>query len=223
MNAREFIIQGDRRVRQERRVDLLRLHARSRCLTAALDRLPHPILLVIAGDPIRVWHANTAARRDLTGDCLLRLDGELLSVPDDTGGRQLATVMRRISIRGPGHPQSVELALEAGSPLTTEVHIEALDVDGDAGLSATRVLMLEIHARISRDEALQQLCRDYGLTPKEAEAALSLYATGSSIELARQAGKSIHTVRSQLKSAMQKTNTRTQAGLVALVGSRLTP
>jgi DNA-binding CsgD family transcriptional regulator len=46
---------------------------------------------------------------------------------------------------------------------------------------------------------------------------------GSLDEFARCAGKSIHTVRSQIKAAMQKTSTHTQAGLVALVANRLTP
>lgn len=211
----------ERRVRHERRRDVARLAARLGCLAAALDQLPHPILLVIPGQPLRVWHANAAARRRCIDGALLALSGDVLAIPAGTCGIHLMNAVRRALVQGPGRPQSVALAPEPARRIAARIHIQAIDVDADAELPFARILMLEVDERTAAHAALRSLCSEFGLTPREAEIALRLHTCGSAHELAREAGKSIHTVRSQIKSAMQKTNTRTQAGLVALVGSRL--
>lgn len=211
----------ERRVRHERRRDVARLNARVGCLATALDQLPHPILLVIPGQPLRVWHANAAARRRFVDAGLLHLCHDILTVPEGACGIHLMNGIRRAFIQGPGRPQTVELAGEPGGPSAVRIHIEAVEVGADAGLPVSRVLLLEVDERTAAHAALRSLCSEFGLTPREAEIALRLHACGSAYHLAREAGRSIHTVRAQLKSAMQKTNTHTQAGLVALVGSRL--
>jgi DNA-binding CsgD family transcriptional regulator len=126
--------------------------------------------------------------------------------------------IRRAFVAGPGCPQEVELAAVAGGPIVAKVHVEALEVDAEAGLPVSRVLLLEVDERAAAHAAVRLLCSQFGLTPKEAQIALGLHANGSAQDTARDAGRSIHTVRAQLKSAMQKTNTHSQAGLVALVG-----
>lgn len=210
----------ERRQHRERRAELLRSNARVAFLAAVLDHLPQPILLLLPGLPPRVWHANAAARRDLAGDAPVTLQGEAMRFADATVERVFVRGSRQAWLRGAGHVEVVHLpsAVAAGN----DVHFEALEVGIDAGAPFSRLLLLEFQERISAEEALERLCVEFGLTPTEAEMVLSLHAWGSAVQLARESGKSIHTVRAQLKSAMQKTNTRTQAGLVALVGSRLT-
>lgn len=208
----------ERRVRHERRTDAARENARVTCLAAALDCLPHPILLVIASQPLQVWHANAAARRRFVDGGLLRIRDGLLVIEDGTCRVHLMNAIRRAFVAGPGCPQEVELAAEPGGPSRAKVHVEAVEIDADAGLPVSRVLLLEVDERTATHAALRLLCSEFGLTPKEAEIALGLHAKGSAHDTARDAGRSIHTVRAQLKSAMQKTNTHSQAGLVALVG-----
>lgn len=211
----------ERRVRHERRADVARLTARISCLATALDRLPHPILMVIAGQPLRVWHANAAARRRFGGDSLLKLCDDILVIPGGACGIHLLNGIRRAMLQGPACPQIVELTDQPGGRISARVYIEAVEVDTDAGLPVSRVLLLEVDERAATKAAVRRLCSEFGLTPREAEVALSLHACGSAHDLARAAGRSIHTVRAQLKAAMQKTCTHTQAGLVALVGSHL--
>jgi DNA-binding CsgD family transcriptional regulator len=63
----------------------------------------------------------------------------------------------------------------------------------------------------------ERLRRLYGLTEAETEVAIDL-ATGRALaEIAAARGTSIDTVRSQVKAALAKTNSRRQADLAALV------
>lgn len=211
----------ERRVHKERRADELRLHARAACLAAVLDHIPQPVLLVLPGGSMRTWHANAAARRELVAPGTAWLDRDCLCFADPACERLLVRASRRAWLRGGGHVEVARLPVQPGDFHTRDVHVEAIDVEADAGVPGGRMLLLEFQEHVSPQQALQHLCDDFSLTPAEAEMVLGLYTRGSAVEAARDCGKSIHTVRAQLKSAMQKTNTRTQAGLVALVGSRL--
>ncbi|OED40362.1 hypothetical protein AB833_12215 [Chromatiales bacterium (ex Bugula neritina AB1)] len=67
------------------------------------------------------------------------------------------------------------------------------------------------------NQVKQQLALRYGVTKVEVEVCLAL-ASGDSLEtLANNGGKSIHTVRNQLKSAMSKFSVNRQTELVSLI------
>ena len=121
---------------------------------------------------------------------------------------------------GPHHPQQLELSAP-GHAATASLQVQVLDFGMSADLPVTQMVLLELHEKAALEVGLHRLCLTFQLTPKEAEAAIGLYAIGSVGEFARSAGKSIHTVRTQLKAAMQKTGTHSQAGLVALVANHL--
>jgi DNA-binding CsgD family transcriptional regulator len=210
----------DRRAHRERRSDDRFVHARAHCLSAAFDVLCHPILILIPGNPLRIWYANAAARsHPATGDVLTLGDDDVRLTAGENG-QALGRALRMALLQGPGFPQVIEFAAGPGKAVT-HVHIDALDPRADFELPYTRMLLVEVRRRTAPADALARLCRDFGLTPKEAEIALGLYASGSVEQLAQHARKSVHTVRTQLKAAMHKTATRSQAGLVALIGSRL--
>lgn len=63
----------------------------------------------------------------------------------------------------------------------------------------------------------------FGITPAEAKVVLALARGATLREIAHQNGTSVATVRTQLKSALEKTRTRRQAELVALVHSLAPP
>ncbi|MBB5014501.1 helix-turn-helix transcriptional regulator [Rehaibacterium terrae] len=211
---------GERRINVERRRDQRRLLDSARTFGAALDTLCHPLLIVAPGHPPTVWFANAAARRRLLPGMPLVLDADRLRIAATPAGAQLGRALRLAQLQGPGYPQTVEVRVDdtAGSLV---VHVDAIEPCATLDMPAERMLLVEVRERGPSADALNLLCERFGLTPKEAETALGLYAAGSVEALARHAGKSIHTVRSQLKAAMLKTGTRTQAGLVALVGRRL--
>jgi len=209
----------ERRVRRERHPDQLRWIARARSLAAALDLLRQPIALLLPGEPIRVWHANTAARNRFSSDPDLQMrDGMLVAVP--ACAHALALAIHHAGQLGPGHPQQLILPSRSGPAVAT---VQLLEFGASADLPVSTMLMLELHESTSPQRSLQRLCGEFQLTHKEAEIALGLYSMGSIEALARCTGKSVHTVRTQVKVAMQKTGTHTQAGLVALIANRLTP
>lgn len=213
-------MESDRRQRGERRSDVLQAKAQALCLTAALDHLPHPVLLLADGAELRIWLANAAALRELGCASPVRIEDGRLAGDGTPAARRFLRELRDAFREERGHARVVQLPLQAETP-ARGVYLERLDIGSDEGIEMPPLLLMEIPERVSHEQALQRLCGEFELTPKEAEIALRLYANGSVSELARLSGKSIHTVRAQLKSAMQKTNTRTQAALVALVSSRL--
>ena len=137
---------------------------------------------------------------------------------DDASASAIALTIGRALLLGPHHPQRLELTA-CGSAATASLQVQALDFGASADLPVTQLLLLELHEQAPPERRLQRLRDDFQLTRKEAECAVGLYAIGSIDEFARCAGKSIHTARTQLKAAMLKTGTRTQAGLVALVAN----
>jgi DNA-binding CsgD family transcriptional regulator len=208
----------ERRLRREDRVDQLRWIAQARCLAATMDLLPQPIVLVLPGEPIQVWHANAAARRQLASSSVVQMRAGVL-VLDEGNASAVSRAIQAALLQGPHHPQL--LVLTGGASATTSLKLQVLDFGASADLPVSQVLLIELHEKQPPERGLQRLRDDFNLTRKEAECAIGLYAIGSVDEFARCAGKSIHTVRSQLKTAMQKTATRTQAGLVALVANLL--
>jgi DNA-binding CsgD family transcriptional regulator len=207
---------GERRVRREGDPAQLRWIAQARTLAAAVDRLPSPLLLLVPGEPIRVWQANSAARHRFV-DCadLCVRDGLL-------GGAagvldSLRSAMSRTLRHGVGQSLRFELPLAAGAASAT---LEMLDFGASADLPVTEVMLLEVRVAPG-GRRIEHLCTTFRLTPKEAEVAVGLYSMGSVEELARCTGRSVHTIRSQLKAAMQKTGRRTQAALVAAVADCL--
>jgi DNA-binding CsgD family transcriptional regulator len=207
---------GERRLRREQDPAQLRWIAQARSLAATLDLLPTPIVLFGDGEPLRVWHANAAARHRLGGGAGLHLrEGTVQGTPEALHALRRATgeALRL----GPGHPQALALAADARAAGT----VQALGFGASADLPVSELLMLEMRDGGGRSQGLQRLCAEFGLTPREAEVAVGLYSMGSIEELARCTGRSVHTVRTQVKVAMQKTGRRTQAGLVAAVADRL--
>lgn len=212
--------QEERRQRREDRPEQLQWIAQARCLAATLDLLQQPIVLVLPGEPIRVWHANAAARRQLASSTLLPMRGGVLVPADATCAAAIARATQRALMLGPHHPQQLELGAH-GDATTATLQVQVLDFGMGAGLPVAKMVLLELHEKAGPEVGLHRLCLTFQLTPKEAEAVIGLYAIGSVGEFARSAGKSIHTVRTQLKAAMQKTGTHSQAGLVALVARHL--
>jgi len=206
----------ERRVRREERPEQLRWIALARSLAATLDCLDRPLLLVEPGPSLRVWHANAAAREQLA-------PGELLHMREGTlharGEMNVAALERGVRSALEG-TDSVRLKLRSDNA-TLGLRLQHLDYGASADLPVSRVLLVEVQPMACPQRHLQRLREAFGLTPREAECALGLYAIGSVDAMARCSGKSIHTVRTQLKAAMQKTGTHTQAGLVALVARQL--
>lgn len=208
----------ERRVRREQHPDQLRWIAQARSLAATLDLLRQPIALLLPGEPIRVWHANSAARHWFTSHPDLRIRDGVLEVSPACAA-VLAGAIAQVLQQG-AQPHALVLPSHAEPTSGT---LRVLDFGASADLPVSTIVLLELRESASSERGLQRLCAAFQLTRKEGEAALGLYSMGSVENLARCTGRSVHTIRTQLKAAMQKTGTHTQAALVALVASRLVP
>jgi DNA-binding CsgD family transcriptional regulator len=206
----------ERRVRREERPEQLRWIALARSLAATLDCLDRPLLLVVPGQPLRVWHANAAAREQLAMGELLHLREGTLQAFGEANVAALDRAVRQVSEGA----DAMRLQLR-GTTATLGLRLQRVEFGASEDLPISRVLLVDVQPQASPQRHLQRLREGFGLTPREAECALGLYAIGSVDAMARCTGKSIHTVRTQLKAAMQKTATHTQAGLVALVARQL--
>ena len=210
----------DRRDRPERRADRLRRIAEAHYFSATMDRLPQPILLLAPGSPMRVWYCNAAARALLTGTAF-SLCGELLVIANAAESRAFRRAVRAAYDLQDARARQLTLGALADGQPSLILSVTLIDAPPDIAAIVPRLLLIDLEEKPSQESASLRLRRDFRLTPAEAEVAIGLYAAGSVDALARQASKSVHTVRTQLKAAMNKTATRTQAGLVALVGGRL--
>lgn len=101
--------QVERRLRREDRADQLCWIAQARCLAATLDLLSQPIVLVLPGEPIQVWHANAAARRQLASSGTLQMCGGVLVPADEASAIAITRAIRRALMLGPHHPNSSNL------------------------------------------------------------------------------------------------------------------
>lgn len=206
----------ERRVRREERPEQLRWIALARSLAATLDCLDRPLLLVVPGQPLRVWHANAAAREQLAVGEVLHLREGTLQAFGEANVAALDRAVRQVCEGA----DALRLQLR-GASATLGLRLQQVEFGASADLPISRLLLVDVQPQASPQRHLQRLREGFGLTPREAECALGLYAIGSVDAMARCSGKSIHTVRTQLKAAMQKTATHTQAGLVALVARQL--
>lgn len=212
---------GERRVRREADSGQLRWIARARSFDALLDLLPQSLILAIPANPLRIWHANAAARCLCTAAGPVRLlDSQLLFLyPADEAAVQDA-VRRTVTLR-PGAKVRVDLAADPEGGAATSLDIEAVDFGASADLPVSDLVLIEVRRQADAPPPLETLCRDFGVTRGEAATAWRLVSAGSIEQVARDTGRSIHTIRTQVKLAMMKTGTHTQASLVSLIVRRL--
>jgi DNA-binding CsgD family transcriptional regulator len=170
--------------------------------------------------PLRVWHANAAAREQLALGTALRLREGWLQGCGEGNAAALERAVQSIAAGSAGVTTRLQLRAEGA---TASLRLQRLEFGATADLPLATVVLVDVQPQACPQRNLQRLREGFGLTPREAECALGLYAIGSVEAMARCTGKSIHTVRTQLKAAMQKTATHTQAGLVALVARQLEP
>lgn len=209
----------ERRVRREDRADALRWIALARSLAATLDVMPQPLVLIAPDAQLQVWHANAAARSRLASSTILPMRDGLLMPAGEANAAELARTIARAQAAGPRHRERATLF--SPDARVAPVLVQVLDFGASPDLPVAQLLLLEIQEKTSAEQGLSRLAERFQLTRKEAECALGLYAIGSVDKFARCTGKSIHTVRTQLKAAMHKTRTNTQAALVAVVADLL--
>jgi DNA-binding CsgD family transcriptional regulator len=140
--------------------------------------------------------------------------GDRLALADRVADAMLAEAIARIDLAG--SPRSIPVRGTPGGPVAGVIHVipvrrAAHDVFGNTAA----IVVLSEPTRQVADAALVHSLFD--LTPAEIAVAQSVAAGLSPAQIARTTGRSIATIRNQLKSAMQKTGSGRQVELALLI------
>lgn len=183
--------------------------AAKRSAESRLDRLPEAIVTLDARGCLR--HANLCAETLLRRkEGLVRLsDGTI--VPQDLQAREgFRMAVCAAALRLP-RPHG-RLRLPRGEP---KVDLLA-DILPGPGLGGEALVIIADPDHV-RDDRVESLRRFYSLTPAEAQVAVAIAAGKSLQNIAKQGGVSINTIKSQLKSIMNKMQVDAQGDIVRCV------
>jgi DNA-binding CsgD family transcriptional regulator len=187
---------------------------------AALDAFDFPVIVV--DEHRQVLMANTAAETLLAaGIGLCAKNGRLHAVPPNDNAA-LAGAVRAAVHPEPGTPRSaVVLTLQAGGKHRYRGTILPVCPDTPLALPWRRPLALIVlgDPESVPDLETHEIRALFGLTPAEARIALGLARGRVLEEIATQAGITMNTARSQMKSALRKAGASRQADLVRMVSN----
>jgi DNA-binding CsgD family transcriptional regulator/PAS domain-containing protein len=197
---------------------LHRAEALAHASLAVVDQLPMGVVLL--GEQSQVLHANPRARALIQETGLLQLHAQdRLSATRPADDAHLQHTMRLAVSTGMGLPLSAGAALRlhgvSGQQLQVLVTPLPRGSEPFGAHAAGAVFLSDAHVRLAGLEGM--LRNFYRLTPAEAQLAQALVNGWSPQEYADQHSLSIHTVRSQFKSAAGKLGVSRQADLVRTI------
>ncbi len=197
----------------------LRLHQESRLGLEVLTRLRTPIVLI--DDQRRVQQANPAARALLAANDAVFESGGHLYCRRPCDDSVLLQGLQEL-LWGEATPVTDTLfvrARAAAADVGLGLYLDALRPEKTLHVFGERPLaMVTIHD--PRDHPTLDpfvVATAFALTPAEARVAVALAAGASPEQIATRHRTSIHTVRSQVQTILQKTGTTRQAEMVGML------
>ncbi len=185
--------------------------SRARAMLHAMDELDQGVVLLQHDG--RVVHMNACAGVLLGTQEALRIVRGRLEFASGAHSEQFRALARTDVQLARSRTEYLRLEGKGGQAL----HAALVRLPDDVAGSRRLALFIKRQPRGGTPAgALREL---YGLTRAEAELASSLAAGQSLAELADARDVSLHTVRTQLKSVLQKLQVRRQAEVVQIVGS----
>lgn len=140
--------------------------------------------------------------------------GDRLALHDQVADRMLGDALA--TLKSARSPRSIPLRSAPGGPVTAVIQFVPVRRSAHDVFGGTDAIVVLSESRDKQaDPALVQSLFD--LTPAEIAVAQALGSGLSVAEIARSSGRSIATVRNQLKSAMSKTGTSRQIELALLI------
>ena len=179
--------------------------------------------LILYDRNAKVVYINPTARAIIEQHpALLFEEGDLLLINPEEERHLRQTILHTASIDpDDSWKQSVAIGVthpDVESPLpllVTPMHAHLITSDLD--YEGARVAVFLSDPNLQQPISIDNLVSVYGLTPSEAQVAISL-ANGHSIdEIANASHHSAHTIRSQLKSVFRKTGVSRQSELIKLL------
>jgi DNA-binding CsgD family transcriptional regulator len=201
-------------------IRLAELGDRAVLMSGAFDRLP--VAGVILDASGTVLFANALAAEVLQARDGLELRSGRLAAQQKQTERALAQRQRQIVSAGPelDPPAPIPVARPSGR---APYRVDVLPLPTASGFhrnEAGATVLVLIHDPAHRRQLRQyELSFLYGLTPAEAALAEAVVAGETLREYAERKGRSIGTVRYQMKQVLAKTECHRQADLIRLVGT----
>lgn len=166
----------------------------------------------------KITHVNQGAARILGGDLQIT-QGELRGLRSDDTSKirdRMRAVLTAKWLMPTETSGPIVIEREGNKPIL--LRIQRLGGNfPDFFSGAVGVCIIDVSDK--KPPAYTQALRDlFGLTAQEAAIALQLNSGMSPREIAEASSRSYETVRTQVKSILQKTGTRRQAELIALIG-----
>lgn len=201
--------------------EFTRLRVQQDALVMGLDRLV--IGLLLCDQNSRIVYINPTAKAIIEAHPALALGEEGLSLYHADDDKNLHSTIRNIALNDSedSWKQSVAIAVthpdvDAPLPLlVTPIHAQMLTSNLDYEGAQVAVFLSDPNSK--QPISVNNLVSVYGLTPSEAQVAISI-ANGSSIAtIAETTNHSAHTIRSQLKSTFRKTGVSRQSELIKLL------
>jgi len=178
--------------------------------------------VVVVDRDATVLFINPAAERLLKASRALMLRERRLRLIDGSRQRRFEELLRHAAIGHACLPASQAASLRCGDLTHDGLTLSVVPLRRPAE-NARAVAMIILRASLSEPVSEAEIRAAYGLTAAEGKLAAML-ARGETLEtIALIRSVSVNTVRTQLRSVLQKTRTARQADLVRLLISRHTP
>lgn len=194
---------------------LIRLEARNAGLETALDRLEAGVLLLDGGG--EVLFANRALQRLARAHDGLSVDRAGRPLPTNLEARRrFEALVRQLALGGAGGIVAVPRPSGARPYVMLVAPLPAALGQGVGARNRAGALLL-VHDPASRPPEMPEILqKSLGLPPGAARLVAALAADDNLKSFAEREGITIHTVRYHLRTALARTDTRTQSDLVRL-------
>jgi len=179
----------------------------------ALASLSVGVLVVSAGN--RVRSLNEAAERFAKTASAMRIHNGRLELNDPTLDERLRAAVRLASLAPFGHSLSAgeTIVVPAGQGQTFALRVGPLPPDPSAVVEPLAAIFIGVPAMAPRSWS-EHIRAVYNLSPAETRLLFALLNGRRLAEYASDAGVSIHTAQTQLKSVFAKTGCRRQSDLI---------
>jgi DNA-binding CsgD family transcriptional regulator len=197
---------------------LSELHVASLAGQAILDRMRHPVLLVDAARNLRF--ANAAGRNAIAAEKAVRMTGTRLDGCNATDTKAIAQALNQLVVASPDMALRDSVAVRLRGTAASQrfaLSLSALRPSETGGAFGSMPLaMVLVHdGNLDYGSDPFALAQLYGLTPAEGDIGAMLTRGASPQEIAARRNVAVSTVRTQVRSLMDKTNARHQIDLVS--------
>lgn len=162
-----------------------------------------------------VWK-NPAGAEQLSQDSPITVNENRLTIKNSDHNRRLKELIASVIEKPIAEVASNFIRIRTGSEIT-EIEVLPATVPTGALVGANALALVMVRSKGLNPDVSTTLKAEHGLTDAECRLAVAL-ADGASVDdIAKHAGTSLHTVRTQLRSVFSKTGVNRQSALAALI------